>query len=173
MMTEAASKPECLLVMVDESHGTKRSVAYVARIIGRLRGFRVCLLHLLPPLPPELLEFGGAEDPRREKVLEGELRRDQQAWIASAKDSAKPALDDAIKVLCEAGLSDGDIHLACSDPLDGREVTSAVLDLARAKGCHTIVIGHESHFWFRQLTGDHLAEHLLHQSREITLWIVH
>ncbi len=58
-MTEAESKPECLLVMVDESPGTKRSVAYVARMIGGLRGFHVYLLHLLPPLPPELLEFGG------------------------------------------------------------------------------------------------------------------
>ena len=95
MMTEAASKPECML-MVDESHGTKRSVAYVAKMMGRLRGFRVCLLHLLPPLPPELLEFGGAEDPHQKKALEGELRRDQQAWIASAKGSAKPALDDAV-----------------------------------------------------------------------------
>jgi nucleotide-binding universal stress UspA family protein len=171
-MTQAASKPECLLVMVDESPGTKRSLAYVAKMIGRLRGFHVYLLHLLPPLQPELLEFGGAEDPRKEKELVEELRRDQQAWIAAARDSAKPALDYALKALREAGLSSGDIELAFSDPMDGRESAVTVLDHARAKECHTIVLGHESHFWFRKLTGGHLAEHLLRHSSEITLWVV-
>jgi hypothetical protein len=111
-------------------------------------------------------------DPRRENELVEELRHDQQAWIASAISSAKPVLDDAIKVLCEAGFSRCDINFACSDPMDSRESAVPVLNLARAIGCHTIVIGHESHSWFRKLTGSHLAEYFLRHASDIALWVV-
>ena len=171
-MAEAEDTTDRLLLVVDESPGTKRAVNYVAKMIGRRRGFHVCLLYLLPPLPPELLEFGGAENPRTEKKLVVELRRDQQVWIASAKDSARPMLDDAIKVLREAGISRRAIDFECTDPMDDRGATVAVLGQAQAKQCHTIVIGHESHFWFHELSGDHLAEHLLRDASEITIWVV-
>jgi len=171
-MEEAAIQIESLLVLVDESPGTKRTVDYVAKVIGRRRGFHVHLLYLLPPLPPELLEFGGAEIPRKEKELVVELRRGQQAWIASAKGSAKPALDDASTVLRQAGLSSSEIDLECSDPMDIRDAAVTVLGQARAKQCDTIVIGGESHSWFRESAGSHLTEHLLRHASNIAIWVV-
>ena len=51
-----------LLVLVDESPASKRAVSYVARMVGRRRGFQLCLAHLLPPLPAGLMEFRGAEN---------------------------------------------------------------------------------------------------------------
>jgi len=66
-MTNAQSKNENLMVVVDESAATRRAVDYVTRMIGCQRGFHVYLLHLLPPLPAELLEFGGAEDPGKKR----------------------------------------------------------------------------------------------------------
>lgn len=172
MTEEDEIQTERLLVVVDESLGTKRAVDYVARMLGRRRGFHVCLLHLLPPLPPELLEFGGAESPQKEKALVAELRLDQKAWIASAKGSVRPALDDAIKALHVAGISSHAIDLGYCDPMDSRDTAVAVLEQARAKQCHTIVIGHESHFWFHKLAGSHLAEHLLRHASEVTIWVV-
>ncbi len=56
-----------LLLVVDESRSSKRAVTYVARTIGRRRGFQLCLAHLLLPIPPALLEFGGAENPDEER----------------------------------------------------------------------------------------------------------
>ena len=67
-MTNAQSKNENLMVIVDESPATRRAVDYVTRMIGCQRGFHVYLLHLLPPLPAELLEFGGAEIPRKKET---------------------------------------------------------------------------------------------------------
>src|ERR1035441_5670316 len=103
-MTNTQSKNENLMVIVDESPATRRAVDYVIRMIGCQRGFHVYLLHLLPPLPAELLEFGGAEDPQEERKLQAELHRDQQTWIASVKDPAKPVLSYAIDALRQAGL---------------------------------------------------------------------
>jgi nucleotide-binding universal stress UspA family protein len=172
MMEKALSHTEGLLIVVDESAGSKRAVDYVARMIGRRRGFHVHLLHLLPPLPPELMEFGGSEDPLKEELLQAELHRDQQTWIASRRDSAKPALDEAIRSLHEAGLARRQIDCECPGPMDDRDISSAVLSQARAKRCRTIVIGHESHSWFHELAGGNLCEHLFRISSVFTLWVV-
>jgi nucleotide-binding universal stress UspA family protein len=160
------------MVLVDESPATMRAVDYVTRMIGCQRGFHVYLLHLLPPMPAEFLEFGGAEDPREEQKLQAELHHDQHTWIASAKEAAKPALSSAIDALRDAGLFTYEIELAYSDPLDEQDATVAILDKAREKRCHTIVVGNDSHRWFRKMTGKPLTEHLLRHINEITVWIV-
>ena len=61
-----------ILVSVDDSDESIRVVQYVADIVGAREGFRIRLFHVLPPLPPELLEFGGAESPQRERSLDRE-----------------------------------------------------------------------------------------------------
>jgi nucleotide-binding universal stress UspA family protein len=171
-MDEAGSTTERLMVVVDGAPGTKRTVDYVARMIGRQRGFHVYLLHLLPPMPAELLEFGGAEDPREEQKMQAELQRDQQAWIASVREQAKPALEEAIKALLYAGLARHEIDLEYSDPMDDQDARAAVLSQARADRCQTIVLGHDAPFWFRELAGGHLTERLLRHANEVTIWVV-
>ena len=59
-----------ILVAVDDSKASMRAVSYVASIIQARRKYAVCLLHVLRPLPPELMEFGGSEDPEEEEKLE-------------------------------------------------------------------------------------------------------
>jgi len=164
--------PENLMLIVDESPATRHAVDYVTRLLGCHRGVHVYLLHLLPPLPAELLEFGGAEDPRQERHLQSELHREQQAWIATAKAPARQALDEAVATLRDAGLFTYEIELAHSDPLDDRDPAIALLKQAREKHCHTIVVGSHTHPWFRKLTGSPLPEYLLRHAAEFTLWVV-
>jgi hypothetical protein len=52
-----------ILIAIDDSDASYHAVTYVGSIIGGREDFRVCLLHALPPLPRELLEFGGSSDP--------------------------------------------------------------------------------------------------------------
>jgi nucleotide-binding universal stress UspA family protein len=164
--------PENLMLIVDESPATRRAVEYITRLLGCHRGVHVYLLHLLPPLPAELLEFGGAEDPRQEQRLQSELHREQQAWIASVIDPARPVIDEAVASLRSAGLFTYEIELAHSDPLDDRDPTISLLKQAREKHCQTIVVGNQTHPWFRKLTGSPLTEYLLHHAKDIALWIV-
>ncbi len=171
-MTKAKSTTENLMLIVDESAASRRAVDYVIRMIGCQRGFHVYLLHLLPPLPAELLEFGGAEDPREERKLQAELHSDQHAWIASAKEPAKPALSYAMGALRDAGLFTYEIEMTSSDPWDDRDATVTILKQAREKHCHTIVVGNESHPRSRDLEGARLADRLLRNSNEITIWLV-
>src|SRR5438093_9703499 len=64
---ESMSNAKHILIAVDDSEASYRAVTYVGSIIGGCEGFRVCLLHALSPLPRELLEFGGSEDPQQEE----------------------------------------------------------------------------------------------------------
>jgi len=171
-MVGVRRETEHLQVVIDGSAGSKRAVTYVGRILGRRRRFHVHLLHLLPPLPPELLEFGGTEDPRKEQKLEAGLRREQRSWISSAREAVKPTVDDAVKALRVAGISSREIGFEFSYPTEPRDAAQVVLDQALAKHCHTIVIGHEAHSWFREIVGGHLTEHVLRRAHGISIWIV-
>jgi len=74
-----------LLVIVDGSSAGQRAVEYVAVLIGRRKGFRICLAHLLPPLPAELLEFGGVENPTEETREQAQLHAEQKRYRRAEK----------------------------------------------------------------------------------------
>src|SRR5438876_4229143 len=67
-----------ILIVVDGSAASRRALAYVARIVGRRRGFRLCLIYLLPPLPPRLLECRGTKEPKAEEQFSAQLKIKQR-----------------------------------------------------------------------------------------------
>lgn len=163
-----------LLVVVDGSPSSKRMVEYVARTLASRRGFRLCLARFLPPMPPMMLEFGGAEDPEKERRLDRQLKIEQQEWIATAIKKAQPALHWACARLRKAGLPASSLTAQFSDPF--REQSSAseeIFELARINECRTIIVGRRSLPWLRRLTaGKDLAEKLVEHGSGFTLWIV-
>jgi hypothetical protein len=50
---------EAIFISVDGSSSSEKAVAYVGRFISRRAQLRLCLLNVLPPVPPRVLEFGG------------------------------------------------------------------------------------------------------------------
>jgi nucleotide-binding universal stress UspA family protein len=163
---------EGLLLVVDDSPCSKRAVQYVGKFLGHRRGFQIYLFRLIPPLPPALLEFGGAEDIQLEEKLEAGLRRDQENWIASTRESAKPTLEKAAKVLHKAGVVRNSIHIDFSYPTEIRNAAGTLLEQARAKSCHTLVIGHTAHSWLREMTGGDLVEQILRHAHGVSVWVV-
>lgn len=163
-----------LLLVVDDSLSSKAAAEYVANVLGHRRGFQVCLAHVLPPLPPILLEFGGSENPDKERQLDSQLRKDQQQWIETARKKAEPALNSARVRLRQAGLPAASLATQFSDPADEQASASQeILDQARRNGCRTIVVGRRSLSWFRRITGGKdLAEQLVEQGKNLTIWIV-
>lgn len=163
-----------LLVVVDASSSSKSAVEYVARVLGHRRGFQLCLAHFLPPLPPILLEFGGAEDPEKERRLDAQLKTEQQQWIIAARNKAAPTLNWARAKLRKAGLPATSLTIQFSDPAGEQDsVSEEILELARRNKCRTIVVGRRSLSWLRRIaTGKDLAERLVQQGKDLTLWVV-
>jgi nucleotide-binding universal stress UspA family protein len=162
------------MLVVEDSPSSRAAVEYVAEVLGHRRGFHVSLAHFLPPLPPILLEFGGSENPEKEKQLDTQLHRDQQQWVDIERKKAEPALNWARGRLRKAGLPAASLTSQFSDPAHEQESASQeILDQARRNGCRTIVVGRRSLSWFRRITaGKDLAEQLVEQGKNLTIWIV-
>jgi nucleotide-binding universal stress UspA family protein len=161
-----------ILLVIDESEGTKRAVMYVARMVGRRRGFWLCLGHILPLVPPQLLEFGGAENPVKEKRVGDFLEADRRQWIAAAKKTVEPALNAARATLREAGVPAGALETRFFDPVEGRDGAEEILKIARGRKCHTVVIGRRSLSWFREFVQGDLAEEFVRRGKGFTIWVV-
>jgi nucleotide-binding universal stress UspA family protein len=161
-----------LLVVVDGSKASKRAVSYVAQIVGRRRGFKVCLVHTLSDLPASLIEYGGGKNPDEEEKLDAELHVEQKRWVVAAQERAQPALTRASAALRKAGLAANAIEERFCFPADGRARADEILDLARKHKYHTVVVGRESLSWLRQLLGSDPVEELLRRGKGFAIWIV-
>ena len=161
-----------LLLVIDESPASRRAVAYVGRMVGRRRGVRLCLAHLLPRLPPRLLEFRGAENPGEETRLDARLKTRQRRWIATAKNTAQRTLAAAKSTLCKAGVPARALGVRLSEAVDQHRVSDRILELARASHCDTVVVGRASVSWFRALLSGDLSEELIRRGQGFTIWVV-
>jgi len=72
----------------------------------------VHLFHALGPLPPQLLESRGSEDPAKEKKVEAEQVQQQESWFSRARAEAEPLLQTATARLRALNLPDAEIKSA-------------------------------------------------------------
>jgi nucleotide-binding universal stress UspA family protein len=159
-----------ILVVLDESEMASRAVTYVGRLLGRRRGFRVCIAYVLPELPSGLLEHGGAADPRREERLASSLRDEQRGWIADHKREAGGLLDEATRSLRRAGLRSSALTTRFCGPVASGAAADEVLELARAQRCRTVVVGRRRLSWFGHLFAEDLRADLARRGGGIAIW---
>ena len=161
-----------LLVVRDDSVASRRAVKYVGEFEGKRRAFRICLAHVLPPLPPELLEHGGSEDPAREAQLEVDLKVAQHRFISAAKRASQRGLHEDRVVLRKAGIAARTVKAAFCEPGEGTGAAAAILHMARARRCRTVVVGRQSVSWFHELFSHDLSEEILRRSKGFCVWAV-
>jgi len=110
-----------ILIAIDDSEASYRAVTYVGSVIGGCEGFRVCLLHALPPLPRELLEFGGSEDPQQEERGEAGLKTEQSRWIEAVAHAAEPVFTRAKHMLHEARVPEDAVETQIVDTVNTQD----------------------------------------------------
>ncbi|MGH9561669.1 MAG: universal stress protein [Terracidiphilus sp.] len=168
----SAKRNTKLLLVIDETRASKRAVAYVASIVSRLRDFHVCVAHTLPFLPAHLTEYGGARNLADEEKLKTELHAGQKRWVAEAKEKGQPALNRACATLHKAGIGTKAIETSFCFPAEGPATGDEILAVARARKCHTVVVGREALSWWRQLLGVDPVEELVRRAKGFTIWVV-
>lgn len=99
----AQASDKRILIAVDDSDASMRAVQYVANAIGGQEGFQMRFFHVLPPFPPELLEFIGSSDPKEEAQMQAKQKAEQAEWIKKAKKAEQPIFKKARVILVEAG----------------------------------------------------------------------
>jgi nucleotide-binding universal stress UspA family protein len=161
-----------LLVVVDKSAAARRAVEYVAKLVGRRRGFRLRLAHILAPVPPKLLEYRSVDDLDEQERLDARFEAKQRQWLAAA--TAAAARTEAITnaTLRKAGVPAKAVSTLLSDPFDSHDAAEQILELARAHQCRTVVVGRQSISWFRKLMHGDLAAELVRRGEGFTIWVV-
>ena len=165
-------RDKTFLVGVDDSVASIRSVSYVADLIGARKDFHVVLFHVLPSIPPELLEFGGAEDPGTEQKLDKALKKEQAQWIENAKKTAEPMLDNAKMILYRIGMLPAMITTVFSQSIHRPDIVRELIETARKQNCGTIVVGRESYSSFKEIFHHHVGEELAEKGQGFAIWVI-
>lgn len=161
-----------ILVSVDDTDESMRVVQYVADVVGRGEGFRIRLFHVLPPLPPELLEFGGSESPKRERSLDREVGDQRDTWLDAAQKATQPVFDKAKGILKAAGVVPEALETQYGISVSQGDVVTDLLEEARENDFGTIVAGRQSFSVLRELFEHHLADELVRHGQGLTIWVV-
>ncbi len=167
-----AVRGKTFLVGVDDSDSSIRSISYVADMIGSRKDYHVVLLHVLPPIPPEFLEFGGAEDPKKEQQLDATLKKEQAQWIEEAKKAADPILDNAKTILYRIGVLPAMVSVVFSQSIHRPDIVRELMETAHKQSCGTIVVGRESYPSFKEMFHHHIGEELVQKGQSFAVWVI-
>jgi nucleotide-binding universal stress UspA family protein len=166
------SNAKHILIAVDDSEESYRAVTYVGSLIGGCEGFRVCLLHALPPLPRELLEFGGSENPQEEERNEACLKTDQARWIEAVAQAAEPVFTRAKQILYAARVPEDAVETQVVDTVNTQDTVLDILEAAHARHCGTVVVGRESFHGLKAFWTSHVSDEVIRRGEGLTVWVV-
>jgi nucleotide-binding universal stress UspA family protein len=165
-------KDKNILLCVDNSDSSIRTVAYVANMVSENKEGLIWLFHVLQPMPPQLMEFGGSENAQEEERLDERQEEARAKWISQAEQDAEAGFLRAKAVLAKGKIPSESIEtqiLCCSGDEDLAEV---FIKEARAKDCGTIVVGRRSFSWLDRIFSHHVADKLIPKSEGLTIWVV-
>ena len=169
---EKGTNAKNVLIAIDKEDPSLRAVEYVGEMVGDRKGFSLYLFHVLPPFPPELLEFGGSEDPKKEEALTKQLREDQARWIADAIEAAHPLFLRAKETLQWNHVP---MELVCNEvspSVHRPDIVRDILEAAKQFKCGTIVVGRDTFPSFQEMYRKHIGEELVQKGQGFAIWVV-
>ncbi len=158
-----------ILLAVDESENSHRAVKYVGSLLRRTPDTAVTLFHVLKPMPRELLEHGGSENPAAEAQLGQELRTEQEAWIRKEGESESHVLKKACETLTQSGFDRSRVALKIGHEDD---IARNILEEARAGRHETIVVGRHGTSRIKRIFGGGVTDQLLRDAKGFAVWVV-
>ena len=158
-----------ILIAVDGSDHSARALRYVGSLLRDTRDVRVTLFHVLKPMPRELLEHGGSEDPAEEIRLAKELQQDQENWVRTESLFEAPILLTALELFGQTGFPLDRVTMRFGHEDD---VAHTILDEARAGGYETIVLSRHGSNGMKRFFGGGITDQLLRDASGYTLWVV-
>ena len=161
-----------ILLAIDDREATKRVVEYVAAFIADRDDVNIHLVHALRPLPPQLMESPGAEDPTREQQIEKCQAAQQKSWKNRAATEIVPVLETARSQFIAANIPAQKVATHILQLNDRSDLVSEIIRAAREYRCHTIVVGYNDYSWIKEKFHAHIAEQLIAQSERLAVCVV-
>ncbi|HEU5202155.1 MAG TPA: universal stress protein [Nitrospira sp.] len=158
-----------ILLAVDESENSRRAVKYVGSLLRRTPDVAVTLFHVLKPMPRELLEHGGSENPAIEAQLDQQLHNEQEAWIRKEGESESQVLNKACETLTQSGFDRSQVAFKIGHEED---IARNILEEARDGKHETIVVGRHGKSRIKRLFGGGVTDQLLRDAKGFAIWVV-
>ena len=171
-MHRAVSAVQNILIAVDDRDAALRAVQYVAAFVAGRNDFEIHLLHALRPLPPQLMESPGSEDPSVERQIEQRQALQQQGWKNRAETQVVPVLEAARSQITAANVSVQKIATHILQLNDGGDLVPELIRAAHEYRCQTIVVGYNDYPWIKEKFHTHIAEQLIAQSERLAVCVV-
>ncbi|MCW5798714.1 MAG: universal stress protein [Nitrospira sp.] len=161
--------PKNLLIAVDDSNATTRALHYVGALLRETPAVTITLFHVLNPMPRELMEHGGSENPDMERQLGEQLRKDQQEWMQTEETLEYPILERALDRLNETGFPTERVTLKLGYAGD---LVDTILDEVRAGGYGTLVLTKHGQPDAAHLFSSNATDRLSRELTGVALWIM-
>lgn len=158
-----------ILLAVDESENSHRVVRYVGSLLRRTPDVAVTLFHVLKPMPRELLEHGGSENPAAEAQLSAQLHDEQEAWIRKERESECHVLKKACETLTRSGFDTSRVALKFGYEDD---IARNILEEARSGHHETIAVGRHGTSRINRIFGGGVTDQLLRDAKGFAIWVV-
>lgn len=165
--TGARSKK--ILVCVEDAEQSVLALGYVGALLRDAHDVSVTLFHVLRPMPRELMEHGGSENPADEVRLGAQLRREQEDWLRSEGAIEFPILLKALEQLGRTGFPLDRVALKFGHE---RGTAESIIDEVRSGQYGTIVVARHGTAGSRRLFGTGITERLLSELSGVALCVV-
>jgi nucleotide-binding universal stress UspA family protein len=163
------TSPKNILVAVDDSDQSARALHYVGSLLRDTQDVAVTLFHVLNPMPRELMEHGGSENPDVEDYLGAQLRKDQEDWVRREGAVEYPILLKALEHLGQTGFPIDRVTLKFGHE---RDIVDTIVDEARSGGYGTIVVTRHGTSSAKRLFGNGITDRLLRDVSGVALWVL-
>jgi nucleotide-binding universal stress UspA family protein len=160
-----------ILVAINDFPMTQHLEDCLRKTVKDRTAVTIHLFHALGPLPPQLLESRGADDPTDEKKVEAEQIQQQESWFIRARQEAELLLQTATARLRDF-LSDAEIKSHFVLLYQREDLVAEILKAAHHNDCATIIVGHKSYPWLREQFHAHTAVQLKSASPDVTVCAV-
>jgi nucleotide-binding universal stress UspA family protein len=170
---DAMTTKKTILVALDDSEASQRVLSYTAEQAKASDGLHLLLCHVLPPMPPQLLESRGAENPDDERRVESQQEKEQLRWTAEQTRTGERMLADGQQRLTTLGVAATRIRTKLVEPAHTHlGVADAILETAREAHCDAIVVGRHAFSALREMLHTHLADVLQENAKQLEVRIV-
>lgn len=161
-----------ILVAVDDRDASMRAVEYIGAFLAGRDDFKIHLFHALKPLPPQLMESPGSEDPSAEQQIERRQAVQQENWRNRAETQLVPVLEAAKSQIIAANIPAERIATHILQLNDRANLVSEIITAAREYRCETVVVGYNDYPWLTEKFHAHIVEQLIAQCDRLAVCVV-
>ena len=161
-----------ILIALEDRAAAMRAVEHVAAFVASRDDFEIHLLHAVRPLPPQLMESSGSEDPSMEEQIEQRQVLQQKSWKTQAETQIVPALEAAKSQIIATNVPADKISTHILQLNDRGDLVRELIRAAHEHRCNTIVVGYNDYSWIKEKFHTHIAEQLIAQSERLAVCVV-